>query len=72
MASGPGAFALNFGEVLDAHILKRASKNPKRPNRSTSISLTGSIIIHNIAYNYIISMNIEYASVHCKNMWKGM
>ena len=59
----PGAFALKLGEVIDdGHILKCASKNPKRPFPKRQ-HFTGLNIIHN---------NIEYTTRVYKNIRKGM
>ena len=61
MASG--AFALKLGEVIDdGHILKCASKNPKRPFPKWQY-FTRLNIIHN---------NIEYTTLVYKNIRKGM
>ena len=59
----PGAFALKLGEVIDdGHILKCASKNPKRPFPKRQ-HFTGLNIIHN---------SIEYTTRVYKNIRKGM
>ena len=59
----PGAIALKLGEVIDdGHILKCASKNPKRPFPKWQY-FTRLNIIHN---------NIEYTTLVYKNIRKGM